>query len=309
MANLRDIRNRINSVENTKQVTRAMKMVAAAKLRRAQERIFETRPYAFMIRRLINHLKEELDPTSHPLFPPREEKDSALLVVITADRGLAGAFNSNVIKRAEQAIEEQYAKQKKRGKLYLICAGRKGHEHFEKRGYQLVGDFRNIFDGLSFSVAQNIVDRAISGYEEGHWDEVQVVYNEFKNTIAQNRIVEPLIPIPTEQFMTPVMEEEFGGAPEQRNGQMKVEYIFEPSARLILDNLVPRFLYYQLWRALLESNAAEQGARMVAMDNATTNAEELIDDLRLQYNRVRQDAITTEILEITSGAEALESSR
>lgn len=308
MANLREIRGRIDSVENTKQVTRAMKMVAAAKLRRAQERIFQTRPYAYMLREIIDHLQDELDPTTHELFPPQEEVNAALLVVITADRGLAGAFNSNVIKRAEEHIEQHYAGIKKRSNLHLVCVGRKGHEHFAKRGYQLVGDFRNIFDGLSFDTAQEVVDLAIRGYKERYWDEVQMVYNEFKNTIAQNRIVEPIIPIPEEQFMTPVMEEDFGERPEQRNGRMAVEYIFEPGARSILDHLVPRFLYYQMWRALLESNAAEQGARMVAMDNATTNAEELLEDLRLSYNRARQNAITTEILEITSGAEALESS-
>ncbi len=309
MANLRDIRSRIDSVENTQQVTRAMKMVAAAKLRRAQERIFQTRPYAYMIRELIDHLQGELDPTSHELFPPQEEINAALVVVITADRGLAGAFNSNVIKKAEQLIESTYAGVQKQGNLFLICAGRKGHEHFGKRGYQLVGDFRNIFDGLNFDTAQEIADIAIRGYKQDHWDEVQMVYNEFKNTISQNRIVEPLIPIPAEKFTTPVMDEEFNGngapTPERKSA---VEYLFEPGAEAILDRLVPRFLYYQMWRAMLESNAAEQGARMVAMDNATSNAEELLEELRLKYNRARQDAITTEILEITSGAEALESS-
>lgn len=305
MANLRDIRNRINSVENTQQVTRAMKMVAAAKLRRAQERIFQTRPYAYTLRKLVEHLKEELDPTSHELFPPREEVRGALLIVVTADRGLAGAFNSNVIKRAEQAIEEEYASLRQRGTLRLLCVGRKGHEHFAKRDYELVGDYRNVFDDLSFGLAQKVVDRAIEGYLDAEWDEVRIAYNEFKNTISQNRVVEPLIPVPDEQFTTPVMEEEFEAA--RTDGvNREVDYIFEPDPQAILDALVPRFLRYQVWRALLESNAAEQGARMVAMDNATSNAEDLLEDLRLAYNRARQDAITTEILEITSGAEALE---
>lgn len=308
MANLRDIRNRINSVENTQQVTRAMKMVAAAKLRRAQERIFKTRPYAYKLRELVEHLKEELDPTSHELFPPRESIDGALLIVITADRGLAGAFNSNVIKRAEDAIEDEYAALRKQDALRLICVGRKGHEHFAKRNYQLVGDYRNVFDGLTFQTAKAVADRAIEGYLDGAWDEVKVVYNEFKNTISQNRIVEPLLPIPDEQFATPVMEEEFDSISTLDVGKA-IDYLFEPGPRAILDALVPRFLHYQVWRALLESNAAEQGARMVAMDNATSNAEELLEDLRLAYNRARQDAITTEILEITSGAEALESGR
>jgi len=308
MANLRDIRNRINSVENTQQVTRAMKMVAAAKLRRAQERIFQTRPYAFKLRELVEHLKDELDPTSHELFPPRESVDGALVIVVTADRGLAGAFNSNVIKRAEQAIEERYARLRKQGALWVLCVGRKGHEHFAKRDYQLVGDYRNIFDDLSFDIGKSVAEHAIEGYLQGLWDEVQIVYNEFKNTISQNRIVEPLIPIPDERFATPVMEEEFNGF-STSDVSKEVDYIFESGPRALLDELVPRFLHYQVWRALLESNAAEQGARMVAMDNATSNAEELLEDLRLEYNRARQDAITTEILEITSGAEALESGR
>jgi F-type H+-transporting ATPase subunit gamma len=308
MANLRDIRNRINSVENTQQVTRAMKMVAAAKLRRAQESIFQTRPYAYKLRELVEHLKDELDPTSHELFPPRDAVDGALVIVITADRGLAGAFNSNVIKRAEQTIEEHYAHLRKRGALWLLCVGRKGHEHFAKRNYQLVGDFRNVFDGLSFGVGKSVAERAIEGYLDGTWDEVHMVYNEFKNTISQNRIVEPLIPVPDERFATPVMEEEFHGF-STADVDKEIDYIFEPGPEALLNKLVPRFLHYQVWRALLESNAAEQGARMVAMDNATSNAEELLEDLRLEYNRARQDAITTEILEITSGAEALESAQ
>jgi F-type H+-transporting ATPase subunit gamma len=305
MPNLRDIRNRIDSVENTKQVTRAMKLVAAAKLRRAQERIFETRPYAFKIAEITNHLKEELDPTAHPFFEEPEETTGALVIVLSGDRGLCGAFNSNVFKKAESVIEEEYAEVQEEGDLYLLCVGRKGHEHFDKRGYTLVGDYRGIFDDLQFNVAQKVVKDAVEGFERGIWSEVKIVYNEFKNTISQNRIAEPLLPIPEERFTTPVMEEEMTPLDLPENGQ-QIDYIFEPNAERLLDELVPRYLYYQVWRALLESNAAEQGARMVAMDNATSNAEELIDDLTLKYNRARQNAITMEILDITSGAEALE---
>ena len=307
MANLRDIRNRINSVENTRQVTRAMKMVAAAKLRKAQERIFQTRPYAYKIREIIEHLKDELDPTAHPLFETPDTEGGMLLIVVSADRGLCGGFNTNVIKRAEAAIEEKYGALQSSEGLYLLCAGRKGHEHFAKRGYTLVGDYTNIFDGLSFEVAQNIVSDAREGFEKGLWARVHLVYNEFKNTISQNRIVEPLLPIPEERFETPVMAEAADLVSLPDNGQA-IDYIFEPTARGLLEELVPRYLYYQVWRALLESNAAEQGARMVAMDNATSNAEELIDDLTLEYNRARQNAITMEILDISSGAEALSDS-
>ncbi len=282
-----------------------MKMVAAAKLRRAQERIFQTRPYAFKIGEIISHLKSQIDPTTHPLFMPREKTDGALVVVVTADRGLAGAFNANIIKVAEKAITDQYGDIQAAGNLYLICVGRKGHEHFKKRGYRVLGDFRGAFDNPSFETARAVVRMMIDGYMEDRWDEVQIVYNEFKNTISQNRIAEPFLPLRGEQFVTPVMEREVAHQATFKEGQ-KADYIFEPDARAILDELVPRFLNYHMWRILLESNASEQGARMVAMDNATTNADELLRGLRLKYNRARQDAITKELIEIVSGANALE---
>ncbi len=305
MANLRDIRNRIDSVRNTQQVTRAMKMVAAAKLRRAQERMFGSRPYAYRLGEVISRLKEQLDPTAHDLFVEREDMRGVLFVVVTADRGLAGAFNSNIIKEAEQSIAE-YEARRSSGNLYVLAVGRKGHDHFAKRGYQMVGDFRGVFDDLAVTLAQAVVGLAVDGYLEGRWDEVRVVYNEFKNTIAQNRVVEPFLPIPSAQFLTPVMEEEV----EQRVGVevgRQIDFIFEPQADKILERIIPRYLTYQMWRVLLESNASEQGVRMVAMDNATSNAEEVLRDLKLSYNRARQSAITTELIEIVSGANALES--
>ena len=306
MANLRDIRNRIESVENTKQVTRAMKMVAAAKLRRAQDRIFEARPYAYKIGELISHLKRELDPTVHPFFQAPEEAEGVLVIVVTADRGLCGAFNSNIINTAEELIETEYA-ETQQDDLFLLCVGEEGHRHFSNRDYRLVSDFQGVFENLHFGVAKQIVEDAVEGFERGIWGEVKLVYNEVKNTIVQNQIVEPLLPIPEEQFETPVMQEEANLFDLPENGQA-IDYTFEPDARGLLDELVPRFLHYEMWRALLESNAAEQGARMVAMDNATENAEELIEDLTLEYNRARQSAITMEILDITTGAEALEES-
>lgn len=311
MASLRDIRSRIGSVKNTQQITRAMKMVAAAKLRRAQERIFATRPYAFKIREMIGHLRERLDPTQHPLFEVRERAaetpGGVLLIVVTSDRGLAGAFNTNLLKAVEATIAERYAAQRAAGTLKVLAIGRKGHEYFANRGHALVGDFRGFFNDLRFDRAGDIVDLAVEGFLAGEWDAVDVAYNEFKNTISQNRIVERLLPIPAEQILTPVMEAQgvmgaHGGATATRG---EVEYLFEPSAEALLDVLVPQFLQYQLWRMVLESNASEQGARMVAMDNATTNAGELLKSLQLTYNRARQAAITTEIIEISSGAEAL----
>jgi F-type H+-transporting ATPase subunit gamma len=282
-----------------------MKMVSAAKLRRAQERIFATRPYSFKLSEIITRLKGQVDTTLHPLFRARETKENVLLVIITADRGLAGAFNSNVIKLAEQAINKNYAEHRDSGRLFLVCVGRKGHEHFKRRGYQLVGDYRGAFDKLSFNTADEVATVAEEGFLEGKWDEVFVLYNEFKNTIAQNRIMEPFIPIPSERFLTPIMESDLVTNPDESAG-LSNDPIYEPSVSQILDILVPRFLNYQIWRALLESNASEQGARMVAMDNATTNAKDLLKDLKLKYNRARQDAITTELIEITSGADAME---
>ncbi|NNE70291.1 MAG: ATP synthase F1 subunit gamma [Rhodothermales bacterium] len=304
MASLRDIRNRISSVRNTQQVTRAMKMVSAAKLRKAQEGIFQTRPYAFKVGEIISHLKRHVDPSTHPLFSQEDNSEGVCLVIVTADRGLAGGFNSNLIKVAEKAIEERFAMERDNGQLHLICVGRKGHEHFAHRGYQILGDHRGAFDKLSFSTAAEVAKEAVEGYKSHKWDQVFVIYNEFKNTISQNRIVEPFLPIPSHQFLTPVMEDQ-GLGEEEEELQAAVDYLFEPGAAKILDELVPRYLNYQLWRALLESNAAEQGARMVAMDNATNNAEDLLKDLKLKYNRARQDAITKELIEITSGADAL----
>jgi len=305
MASLRDLRSRINSVNNTSQLTSAMKMVAAAKLRRAQESIFATRPYSFKLAEIITHLKGQIDPSAHPLFQARETPENVLLVIVTADRGLAGAFNANVIKLAEQAINSQFAAHRDSGRLFLVCVGRKGHDHFKRRGYNLVGDFRGVFDKLSFSTADKVASVAEEGFLEGKWDQVFVLYNEFKNTISQNRIMEPFLPIPTERFLTPVMESDVDPENAVADGDFN-DPIFEPGVDQILNILVPRFLNYQIWRSLLESNASEQGARMVAMDNATTNAKELLKDLKLKYNRARQDAITTELIEITSGADAME---
>ena len=307
MATLRDIRNRISSVKNTQQVTRAMKMVAAAKLRRAQENIFKTRPYAFKIGDIIGHFKSlgQFKVDAHPLFVERPRVEGALVIVVTGDRGLAGAFNTNVIKTAEHTIATSYARQRTEGTLHIIGVGRKGQEYFSKRNYRMAGDYRGVFRDLRFVTAQSIGEIAMAGFMDGRWDEVQVVYNEFKNTIAQNRIVEPLLPIPAVHFLTPVMRQEGVSEPGMKKNFV-ADYIFEPDARAVMDVLLPRYLNYQLWRALLESNAAEQGARMVAMDNATSNASELLRALRLQYNRARQSAITSEILEIISGANALE---
>ncbi len=291
------------SIKNTQQVTRAMKMVAAAKLRRAQEGIFSSRPYAYKIREMVEQLRGRVDPAVSGVPVARDEINRALIVVVTADRGLAGAFNTNVIKTAEQLISDEFTVLQDSGHLDLMCVGKKGHEYFERRGYSLVGDYRGMFNDLKFERASGIVEVLIDGYVSERWDKIVVVYNEFRNTIAQNRIVEPFFPIP-DFFQTPAMEksEDYRSRDQQGSG---VDYIFEPAVGQMAWPLLIKFLNFQMWRVLLESNASEQAARMVAMDNATTNAGELLKELKLHYNQARQAAITNEILEISSGAEAL----
>ncbi|MCW9707369.1 ATP synthase F1 subunit gamma [Fodinibius salsisoli] len=293
MANLRDIRNRIESIKNTKQITKAMKMVAAAKLRKAQNRIIETRPYASKMKevaaRLVNNASEE-----HELLRKPESVDNVLLIVIGSDRGLCGAFNNNLFKVVEQAVEENYATHKKEGTLSLVCVGRKTIKHFGKRNYNIAAEYPNFFDEVEFSNASEMMKRVIKQFNTGIYDEVKLAYNEFKSVIAQERIVETVLPIDPESLV------------EEDEQTSQKEYIYEPGVDEILEKLLPSHLNLQLWKAILESNAAEQGARMTAMDNATENANELQDDLELEYNRARQSAITTEISEIISGAQALE---
>lgn len=281
-------------------------MVAAAKLRRAQEQIFAARPYAFKIHEFISELQGRIDPETHPLLKPRPEAKKVLLVVVTADRGLAGAFNTNAIKLAESVIKGEFAPFHEQGTLSLLCIGRKGHDYFSRRNFNLVGDYRGFFQNLSLQKNDEVEDVIREGYLEGKWDKVVVVYNEFKNTIAQNLIAEPFLPIPSERFMTPVMEKFTDYVPETAEKTFKVDYLFEPNAEQLVNELIPRYLNLQLWRMILESNASEQGARMIAMDNATNNAGELLNQLKLTYNRERQAAITKEIIEVSSGADALQ---
>jgi len=291
MATLREIRSRITGVKNTQKITNAMKMVAAAKLRRAQEGIFAARPYARKISQLLRHVVTKVDPSLHPLFAPREVH-GILYVVVTADRGLCGAFNANIAKAAEHEMRTTAADFMKEGKVRLVTVGKKGFEYFGKRGYSLFSKHVGIFGSLEFQRARGIVDEVTAGYLKGEFDRVVLVYNEFKSVIQQRIVVEQLLPIPPEEL-----------APEKSHVQ--VDYIYEPSSREIIDALVPKHLNFQLWRVLLESNAAEQGARMSAMDNATENAKDIIKGLSLSFNNARQAAITKELLEIVGGAEAL----
>ena len=295
MATLREIRGRITGVRNTQKITKAMKMVAAAKLRRAQEGIVAARPYARKISALLRHLVSQVDPSLNPLFAAREVSRVAL-VVVTADRGLCGAFNANILKTAENEMRTTYKDllDLDRG-VRLIPVGKKAFEYFKKRNYELYAKHVGLFAGLDFKQAREIMAEVSDGYLRGDFDKVTVIYNEFKSVIQQRIVVEQLLPIPPEE----IREDDDSLAHAQ------VEYIYEPSSREIIDQLVPKHLNFQVWRILLESNAAEQGARMAAMDSATENAKDLIRALSLSFNNARQAAITKELLEIVGGAEAL----
>jgi F-type H+-transporting ATPase subunit gamma len=289
MATLRDIKLRIKGVKSTQQITKAMKMVAAAKLRRATESILNARPYAKKIAVLLSHLVNEDDKQSNPLFAEREVKNVAVIVV-TADRGLCGAFNTNILKEATRYVEEEIKQKGLEHQLY--CLGKKGSDYFGRRNYNLAASYPGIFSQINYSVAQKLVDEIIPKYLDGSIDKVIIIFNEFKSIIQQKIVVEQFLPITSGE--------------EKANDKHEVaNYIYEPDQKAIFNYLIPKHLKGQMWRVLLESNASEFAARMTAMDNATTNAKELIRSLSLTYNSKRQAAITTEILEIVSGANAL----
>jgi len=286
MPTLREVRRRIGGVQKTQKITRAMKMVAAAKLRRAQMRVVAARPYARAIRDLLADMASGPAAQSADLMLGRAVRN-VRLVVITSDRGFCGAFNSNLIKAAQAHI----AAQGPGVSVRVVCVGKKAVDFFGKRGYALAGRHSGIFAGLTFAWAQAMAAELIACYRKCEADRIDVIYNEFKS-IAQSRIV-------IEQFL-PVPPPPPGAAPGKA-----VDYIYEPDRQGILSALIPRHLAVQLWRMLVESSTAEEGARMAAMENATENAREMISTLQLQYNKARQAAITKELLEVVSGAEAL----
>jgi F-type H+-transporting ATPase subunit gamma len=286
MATLREIRKRINSIKNTQQITRAMKMVAAAKLRKAQEKIFAARPYAYQIDEMIHHLLAGIEEVTDPLLEVRPAQRVSI-VVVTADKGLCGSFNSNIIKRVQQRIDFHKDKE-----VSLVCVGRKGFDFFRKRNYTIEQNYIQFFNHLEYFHSQEITNYLVDVYKNKKTDLLEIVYNEFKNAAQQNVIVEKFLPL---------LPEEFEG------GKAGIDYIYEPDKTILLNALFPKHLNMQTWRILLESNAAEQGARMTSMENATDNAEDIVHDLTLHYNKARQAAITKELLEIVGGAEALKS--
>ena len=275
-----DIRRRIRSVKNTQQITKAMKMVAAAKLRRAQDRIFAARPYAAALREVLTSVATRVEELKHPLLEVREEK-SALVIVVTADKGLAGAFNTNAIKAAQNTIAEHRWE-----KFEVLPLGRKANDFYRRRTIPIRKQAAHALQALSLETARAIALSISEAYISGEFDAVYVVYNEFRSVMSQTVRVERLLPIER-------------AWDEQTN---TIDYLYEPSPEAILSELLPKHIEFQLYRILLESAAAEQGARMTAMEAATNNANDVIEALTLHMNKVRQAAITKEIIEIVSGA-------
>jgi len=289
---VREYKRRIRSVNNTKQITKAMKMVSAAKLRRAQEKAESSRPYTGKLQEVLARLVAMSNDAKHPLLEKHDPIKRVTYVVVTADRGLCGGFNTNIIRRANQAISED----ERPVEAGIVAVGRKARDFYRKRGYNLQGDFINLGDNLDYSQAREIGQFISQLYEEGAADEVYLVYAHFVNAMRQ---------VPTVQKVLPVETPEEIKAEAEEFAKFSPDYIYEPNVDEILVSLLPRYLMSQVYHAMLESKASEHGARMTAMGNATDNASELIDKLTLEMNKARQASITNEILEISGGAEAL----
>jgi F-type H+-transporting ATPase subunit gamma len=314
MPSLLDIRRRVRAVKSTQQITKAMKMVAASRLRRAQERIQQARPFAIEMLRVLNSLAARVDPAAHPLLDERRTPRAggkALLFVITADRGLCGSFNTNVIKAASTFIVENTARQ-----VALGLVGRRGRDYFGRRGFEVLYEQVNFFAGLQFAHAKGIADAAIDAFTSGKVDSVYLVYNEFKSVMSQKIALEQLLPVPRLAaessrpqpgvYIPPVADAGAGAPkPAVEGGTPAIDYLYEPSAAELFETLLPRHVEIQSWRALLESNAAFYASQMTAMDAATRNSADMIEQLTLYMNKVRQAAITREIIEVVSGAGAL----
>jgi F-type H+-transporting ATPase subunit gamma len=295
MPNLKEVKNRITSVMSTQQITKAMKMVAAAKLRKSQERITQMRPYAQKLNAILRNLSEaQLSGDSDNWYSQVREEKRILIVAVSSDRGLCGSFNTTVMKGVTRLIQEKYEAQSRQGNVVILPIGKKSAEYFGKRKYEVVDQYTGLFSSLTFAHASEVGEYIMKVFREGKFDKVELVYNEFKNVATQILRTEQLLPV--------VSPEPQAGATSSQ-----IDYIYQPSQQEIVEALIPNSLKVQIFKALLDSNAAENGARMTAMDKATENAGELLKELKLSYNRSRQAAITKEILEIVGGAEALKS--
>jgi F-type H+-transporting ATPase subunit gamma len=298
MPSLIDLRRRIRAVKNTQQITKAMKMVAASKLRRAQERIMSARPYAVQMQRVLRSVAGRVNPSIHPLLAVRDPtpQSKTLVIIVSGDKGLAGSFNTNVIKAASAFLIDTP------GPTTLGLVGRKGRDFFSRRGFPVLFEQVGIFQKLRFEDARAIAQMAVDAFVAGDVDRVMLIYNEFKSVISQRVVVDQLLPIARGE-----VDDETTPAPQASPGEgyAPVDYLYEPSPEEIFNQLLPRYVEVQVYRALLESNAAFFAAQMTAMDTATKNSAEMISSLTLFMNKVRQAAITREIIEVVSGAEAL----
>jgi F-type H+-transporting ATPase subunit gamma len=288
---LKEVRNRIKSVQSTQQITKAMKMVSAAKLRRAQDAIIQMRPYAKKLQEMLSNIVSNAEGGAGMDLAVERPVEKVLFITITSDRGLCGAFNSNLIKLTKAAIAERYPEQFKKGNVTIWSIGKKGYEHFVKNKYKAVDTYKDIFLHLNFESVQQASQAAMKAFEEKQFDVIEVVYSQFKNAATQRFEVERFLPKPKVQ---------------KKAGATKADFIFDPSKDQLIAELMPKILNTQLYKAVLDSNASEHGARMTAMDKASDNAQEMLRTLRISYNRARQAAITTELTEIVSGAAALQ---
>ncbi|MFH0894463.1 MAG: ATP synthase F1 subunit gamma [Bacteroidota bacterium] len=293
MPSLKDIRIRIKSVTSTQQITSAMKMVSAAKLRRAQDAIIKMRPYAGKLRELLENLSSGVESQEIDIYARKRDPKKVLIVVFTSNKGLCGAFNANIVKRAQLLIQEEYSEAQRTGNLHLMCIGKKGGEYFRKRNFPNIILHNELLEAPSFEKTVPIVEEIIATFRDGGYDAVDLVYNQFKNAAVQRVIAEKMLPISPPETK------------EKKSGGFRHDFILEPSKEVIVSGLIPKSLKIQFYKAMLDSLASEHGARMTAMHKATDNAGEILKDLRLTYNKVRQAQITREIVEIVSGANAL----
>ncbi len=287
---LKEVRTRIKSVQSTQQITKAMKMVSAAKLRRAQDAITQMRPYAQKLQEMLGNIVSSAEGELGMALATERFAEKVLVIVVTSDRGLCGGYNSNLIKLAKTVIKEKYATQQAKGNVTLLPIGKKGYEHFAKNGYKVVDKFWSIFTGLSFEKVQSAAKYAMDAFRNGEYDKVELVFSEFKNAATQQYIAEQFLPV---------------RKTSETVSKVNADFIFEPSKQILIAELMPKILNTQLYKAVLDGNASEHGARMTAMDKASDNANELLKSLKISYNRARQAAITTELSEIVSGAAAL----
>jgi len=288
---LKEVRNRIKSVQSTQQITKAMKMVSAAKLRRAQDAIIQMRPYSRKLQDMLSNIVSSSSSEADMALAEERPVEKVLMIPITSDRGLCGGYNTNIIKLTRETINTKYAAQHAKGNVTILPIGKKGYEYFQRNNYKLVDQFWEIFSDLSFDNVRRAAVYAQQAFLNKEYDRVELVYSQFKNAATQIFINEPYLPIPKV---------------DQPKGGKTIDFVFEPSKSVLLLELMPKILNTQVYKAVLDANASEHGARMTAMDKASDNANEMLKSLKISYNRARQAAITTELTEIVSGAAALQ---